>query len=118
MNPRTQQRAIAGGLIWIGLITAIIFVVRSVSSAAPEAIDELVTYASYQRQSIELDSSYSLPLKPGDPIYVDGSDDAKPIGMIWSSKIQDDGNTKVKVVMYANCPTISGKDFFSISRSD
>ena len=112
MNPRTQQRAIAGGLIWIGLIAAIIFAVRSVSNAAPEAIDELVTYAGHQRQSIELDSSYWLPLKPGDPIYVDGSDDAKPIGMVWSSKIQDDDTTKVQVVMYANCPTISGNDFF------
>ena len=112
MTPRTQQRAIAGGLIWIGLITAIIFVVRSVSNAAPEAIDELVTYASHQRQSIDLDSGFSLPLKPGDPIYKDGSDDAKPIGMVWSSKIQDNGDTKVKVVMYANCPTLSNEDYF------
>ena len=112
MNPRTQQRAIAGGLIWIGLIAAIIFVLRSVSSTAPEAIDELVTYAGHQRQSIELDSSYLLPLRPGDPIYKDGSDDAKPIGMVWSSKVQDDGDTKVRVVMFANCPTISDKDYF------
>ena len=113
MNPRTQQRAIVGGLIWIGLIAAIIFVVRSVSDAAPEAIDELVTYAGHQRQSIELDTKAWLPLRPGDPIYKDGSDDAKPIGMVWSSKVQDDGaTTKVKVVMYANCPTISDNDFF------
>ena len=112
MNPRTQQRAIAGGLIWIGLIAAVIFVARSVLNVAPEAIDELVTYAGHQRQSIELDTNAWLPLRPGDPIYKDGSDDAKPIGMVWSSKAQDDGATKVKVVMYANCPTISDQDFF------
>ena len=112
MNSRTQQRVIAGGLIWIGLIAAIIFVVRSVSNAAPEAIDELVTYASHQRQAIELETDLYLPLKPGDPIYKDGSDDAKPIGMVWSSKIQDEGGTKVRVVMYANCPTVSDKDYF------
>ena len=113
MTPRTQQRAIAGGLIWIALIAAIIFVIRSVSNTAPDAIKELATYASHQQQAIELDTDLSLSaLKPGDPIYTDGSDDAKPIGMVWSSKVQDSGATKVRVVMYANCPVISSQDHF------
>jgi len=112
MTPRTQQRAIVGGLIWIGLIAAIIFVARSVSNTAPEAISELASYVGHQRQSIELDSGIELPLKPGDPIYIDGSDEAKPIGMVWSAKGKDSGGTKVRVVMYANCPTISSEDHF------
>ena len=113
MNPRTQQRAVAGGLIWLGLIAAIIFVARSVFNTAPESIKELATYASHQRQAIELESGVELwALKPGDPIYVDGSDDAKPIGMVWSSKVQENGNTKVRVVTYANCPALSGQDYF------
>ena len=112
MNFRTQQRAIVGGLIWLGLIAGTIFVARTVFNTAPEAIGELATYASHQRQSIELDSSFMLPLKPGDPIYKDGNDDAKPIGMVWSSKIQEDGDTKVRVVMFANCPAISTEDHF------
>ena len=93
-------------------MAAVIFVVRSAFSTAPEAINDLATYASHQRQSIELDSGFMLPLRPGDPIYKDGSDDAKPIGMVWSSKIQDSGDTKVRVVMYANSPTISDNDHF------
>ena len=91
MTPRTQQRAIAGGLIWLGLIAGIVFLCRTVSETNPEAIGDLVTYASHQRHSIEVECGVSLPLKPGDPIYRDGSDDAKPIGMVWSSKLQDGG---------------------------
>lgn len=111
MTPRTQQRVIAGGLIWLGLIAGTIFLVRSVSETAPEAIGDLVTYASHQRHSIEVESGFSLPLKPGDPIYRDGIEDSKPIGMVWSSKVQDDGSTQISVVMYANCPAIASEDY-------
>ncbi len=118
MNPRTQQRAIAGGLIWVGLIAAIIYLVHSLSNAAPEAIGDLARYASLRRHSIEVESGFSLPLKPGDPIYRDGSDDAKPIGMVQSSKVQDNGSTKLVVVMYANCPVITSEDFFLYREAD
>ena len=70
MTPRTQQRAIAGGLIWLGLIAGIVFLCRAVSETNPEAIGDLVTYASHQRHSIDVESGFSLPLKPGDPISV------------------------------------------------
>ena len=112
MTPRTQQRAIAGGLIWLGLIAGIVFLCRTVSETNPEAIGDLVTYASHQRHSIEVECGVSLPLKPGDPIYRDGSDDAKPIGMVWSSKLQDGGGTRLSVQMYATCPTITSEDYF------
>jgi len=111
MTPRTQQRVIAGGLIWLGLIAGIVFLCRTVSETNPEAIGDLVTYASHQRHSIELESRASLPLKPGDPIYRDGSSDAKPIGMVWSSKIQAGGGTRLSVVMYATCPTVTSQDY-------
>ena len=111
MTPRTQQRAIAGGLIWLGLIAGVVFLFRSVAETAPEAIGDLITYASHQRHSIDVETGFSLPLKPGDPIYQDGSDEAKPIGMVWSSKHQDDGGTRLSLVMYANCPAITDKDY-------
>jgi len=111
MTPRPQQRAIAGGLIWLGLLAGIVFLCRTVTETNPEAIGDLVTYASHQRHSIEVESGARLPLKPGDPIYRDGSDDAKPIGMVWSSKHQSDGSTRLSVVMYATCPTITSQDY-------
>lgn len=111
MNPRTQQRAIVGGLIWVGLIAAIIFLVRSVSSAAPEAIGDLAKFATHQRPSIEVESGFNLPLKPGDPIYLDGGHDSKPIGMVQSTKNQGGKGTKFSVVMYANCPTVTDEDY-------
>ena len=111
MNPRTQQRAIVGGLIWVGLIAAIIFLVRSVSSAAPEAIGDLAKFATQQRPSIEVESGFNLPLKPGDPIYLDGGHDSKPIGMVQSTKNQGGKGTKFSVVMYANCPAVTDEDY-------
>jgi len=111
MTPRTQQRAIAGGLIWLGLIAGIVFTCRTVSEANPEAIGDLVTYASHQRHSIDVETRSNLPLKPGDPIYCDGSDDAKPIGMVWSSKLQKGGGTRLTVVTYATCPTVTSEDY-------
>ena len=112
MNLQTQQRTIAGGLIWIGLIAALIFWVRYISSAAPVAINDLVSYASHQRQSIEVTSDSALPLKPGDPIYMDDSDESKPIGMVWSSTVSENGSTQLTVQMYANCPSIASDDYF------
>ena len=112
MTPRTQQRAIAGGLIWLGLIAGIVFLCRTVSETNPESIGDLVTYASHQRHSIEVESGFNLPLEPGDPIYRDGGDDTKPIGMVWSSKLQDDGGTRLTVVTYATCPAITSQDYF------
>ena len=111
MTPRIQQRAITGGLIWLSLIAGIVFLCRTVSQANPEAIGDLVTYASHQRHSIELESNFRLPLKPGDPVYRDGSDDAKPIGMVWSAKHENDGSTRLSVVMYATSPTITSQDY-------
>lgn len=106
MNINSQTRVVIGGLIWVGLISAIVFSVRHISTDSPESVAQLANYVSRQRRQIQLDLPRDLPLRVRDPIYIAGSIDASPVGMV--SRIEENlqGRDKVWVSMFGSCPPI------------
>jgi hypothetical protein len=117
MKLGTPYRAVIGGLIWIALIAGVVFSIRHVSSTSTSSVNQLLTYASRQRRQIQLELPFDLNLKVRDPIYLEGSDDTKPIGVVSHVDTVLDGNDKVWVSMFGSCPTVAEGDHLEFHRA-
>jgi hypothetical protein len=113
MKPKSYNRTIVGGLIWIVILSAFVYVVRQTVQQSSPAVKQLTTFATRQRRTIQLDANFRLPLDTGDPVYLANNESATPIGVVSSISVSEDlQNTAVTVSMFGNCPPITDQDHF------
>jgi len=82
MQNKSEIKLVAGILIWVGLIAALVIGIRHSSSTSPKAVNNLVNYVGAQRSSVEIVSPYHVVIGIGDPLFVDNEGVLEPVGMV------------------------------------
>ena len=69
-----------GVLIWIGLIVFAAVGIRHSRSVSPHAVENLGTYLSAKRKSIDIVSPHHVVIGIGDPLFMKNDGVLNPLG--------------------------------------
>ena len=82
MRNNSEIKLVAGVLIWIGLIAAVVIGVRHSNTVSPQPIKNLVNYVGAQRSSVDIVSPYHVVIGIGDPLFMKNDGVLEPVGMV------------------------------------
>ena len=84
MRNNSEIKLVAGVLIWIGLIAAVVIGVRHSNTVSPQPIKNLVNYVGAQRSSVDIVSPDHVVIGIGDPLFMENDGVLEPVGMVTS----------------------------------
>jgi len=82
MRNNSEIKLVAGVLIWIGLIAAVVIGVRHSNTVSPQPIKNLVNYVGAQRSSVDIVSPDHVVIGIGDPLFMENDGVLEPVGMV------------------------------------
>lgn len=106
-------------LIWVGIVAVVIIALRQSLSRAPDASALIAKYIGNQRRTVEIVVDDYILVATGDPVYMPGSDDVAPVGVVTRVKEPDsdfEGKAWIKrayVTLYGAAPRIAEGDYLT-----
>jgi len=82
MQNNPEIKLVAGVLIWVGIIAALVIGARHSNNVSPHAVKNLVNYVGAQRSSVDIVSPNHVVIGIGDPLFVDKDGVLEPVGMV------------------------------------
>jgi hypothetical protein len=82
MRNNPEIKLVAGILIWIAIVAAMVIGFRHSNAVSPQAVENLVSYVGAQRSSVDVASPHHVVIGIGDPLFMETDGVLEPIGMV------------------------------------